>query len=145
VPLRTTTTTAVISALTEIFASNGFPRVLISDNGPPFVSKPMTDFCVRFCIEKVEFAPYRPQSNGLVERLHRSLVPMIQKGVEKKGNWAVMVPLALYFIRLTPSRSTGVSPYLAVHGWEPTCPIQVLYDGWRGRELAEIDIASWGS
>jgi len=39
--------------------------------------------------------------------------------------------------------ATGISPYLAVHGREPTSPVQVLYEGWRKDELKEFDVASW--
>ena len=78
-PLHTVTSSAVLGALTSIFSRNGFPRVLTSDNTPQFVGKAMTDFWKKFGISKVESAPYKFQSNGIVERLHGTLIPMVQK------------------------------------------------------------------
>jgi len=51
--------------------------------------------------------------------------------------------MALYFIRMVPCASTGFSPYQVVHGWEPTSPIHLLYEGWTDSELGKMDIAEW--
>ena len=78
-------------------------------------------------IKHVKASPYHPQGNGVVERLHRTLNAMVAKITEKKGNWASVTPMALYFIHSTPSSTTGVSPFMARLGWEPVTPIQLLY------------------
>ena len=36
-------------------------------------------------VVKIQTTPYRPQSNGVVERLHGTLVPMIRKTL--KASW----------------------------------------------------------
>ena len=87
--LRSATANMVMQALTEIFSRHGFPTVI--NNGTQFTGKQMRDFCKRHNIQKLEMAPYRPQSNGIVERLHRTLVPMIHKHVEKKQDWPDIV------------------------------------------------------
>ena len=143
VPLHTATSSAVLGALTSIFSRNGFTRVLISDSGPQFVGKAMTDLCKRFGISKVESAPYRPQSNGIEERLHGTLIPMVQNFSNTKGSWCEVLTLALYFLRLIPSKATGMSPYLITHGWEPTSPSQILYEGWTREGLGELDVYQW--
>ena len=53
-------------------------------------------------IQNIESALYCPQSNGIVERVHGTLMPMIQRCIEDKRDWAEMVPHALFFIRMTP-------------------------------------------
>lgn len=68
IPLRTVTAKSVLGALTPIFSCNGFPRILISDNAKQFTGKAMKDYCKKFNIQQVHSAPYRPQSNGLIER-----------------------------------------------------------------------------
>ena len=143
VPLHTATSSAVLGALTSIFSRNGFTRVLISDSGPQFVGKAMTDLCKRFGISKVGSAPYRPQSNGIVERLHGTLIPMVQNFSNTKGSWCEVLPLTLYFLRLIPSKATGMFPYLITHGWEPTSPSQILYEGWTREGLGELDVYQW--
>lgn len=48
------------------------PRI-ISDNGPQFVAKEFKDF-IRLCgMTHVRTSPYYPQSNGKLERYHRSI------------------------------------------------------------------------
>ncbi len=48
------------------------PRI-ISDNGPQFIAKDFKEF-VRICgMTHVRTSPYYPQSNGKIERWHRSL------------------------------------------------------------------------
>ena len=79
----------------------------------------------------------------MVERLHRTLNSVVLKTVEAKGKWARVLPLALYFIRCTPSASTGVGPFLLTHGWEPRTPLQVLYQSWVESDLGGMDLADW--
>ena len=123
VPLRKTTTTIVIQQLTQIFARNGFPMSLVSDNGPQFVADTFRKFFKEKGIEHVRASPYHPQGNGVIERLHRILNSVIAKCCETKGNWAQIVPMSLYLIRCMPNRSTGISPFVAKNGWEPTTPL----------------------
>ena len=86
VPIRSTTAKSVIEHLTRIFARTVFPGNIVTDNGPQFVAKEFQRFCTKHRIGLVRAAPYSPQSNGLVERMHRSLKSMIAKAVERKGN-----------------------------------------------------------
>jgi len=44
IPLKKTTTAIIIRELTLMFSRNGFPGVIISDNGPLFLSKPFKIF-----------------------------------------------------------------------------------------------------
>lgn len=51
---------------------NTWPRI-ISDNGPQFVAREFKEF-IRFCgMTHVRTSPYYPQSNGKIERWHKSL------------------------------------------------------------------------
>ena len=51
---------------------NERPRI-ISDNGPQFIAKDFKEF-IRLCgMTHVRTSPYYPQSNGKIERWHRSL------------------------------------------------------------------------
>ena len=51
---------------------DAWPRI-ISDNGPQFIAKDFKEF-IRLCgMTHVKTSPYYPQSNGEIERWHRSL------------------------------------------------------------------------
>ena len=112
IPLRKTTTRIMIDQLTTIFARNGFPTTIVSDNGPQFVSDLFQKFLKEKGIAHVKASPYHPQGNGIVERMHKTLTSVISRCVDKKGNWAQVVPMCLYFLRCMPNRSAGVSPFL---------------------------------
>jgi len=98
IPLRKTTTQVIIAQLKGIFCRNGFPTTLVSDNGPQFTSAQFTKFLKAQGIQHVTASPYHPQRNGVVERMHGTLSSIIAKTVEKKGNWAEVVPMCLYFM-----------------------------------------------
>ena len=82
----TATAKLVVETLTSVFTRNGFLRVLVANNGTQFVGKKLISFCNKHHIKKVHSAPYRSQSNGLVERLHGKLVPIVHKYLKTRVN-----------------------------------------------------------
>ncbi len=52
--------------------SDARPRI-ISDNGPPFISKDFKQFILLCGMIHVRTSPYCPQSNGKLERYHRTI------------------------------------------------------------------------
>ena len=133
----------IMGCLMQVFTRWGFPEKLTSDNGPQFTSTSFTKWLRDKGIGHAKTTPYHPQANGIVERLHRTLNGVIAKTIECKGDWAAVLPMALFFLRCTPTSSTGISPFLLTHGWEPSNPIQLLYKCWVDRELAGVDLAEW--
>ena len=109
IPIRTTTTRVVIKCLTSIFTRWGFPEKLTSDNGSQFTSKTFTCWLRDKGIAHSRSTPYHPQGNGVVERLHRTLNTVVGKIITSKGDWAEALPMALFFLRCTPSSSTGLA------------------------------------
>ena len=122
---------------------NGFPTTIVTDNGPQFTSALLTKFLKANGIEQVKASPYHPQGSGVVERMHGTLNSVIARSVDKKGNWAEIVPMCLYFLRCTPNKSAGISPFLLKHGWEPVTPLQLLYKGWVQTSLGDMDLEQW--
>ena len=143
IPIRKITARTIINQLTNMFTNCGFPSRLTSDNGTQFTGKTFQDWLRQNGIRHIRSSPYHPQGNGVVERLHRTLNNIITKITQHKGNWATITPMALYFIRCTPSVTTGISPFLARHGWEPSTPLQVLYKTWVQKDLGDIDLTEW--
>ena len=73
--IRPTMTEVDIEQITQR-ARERFPGVtprIISDNGPQFVAKDFKEF-IRLCgMTHVKTSPYYPQSNGKIERFHRTI------------------------------------------------------------------------
>ena len=55
--------------LRKIFATHGFPQMIVYDNYPHFVSEEFKEFCSSRGIQHNTIAPYHPCSNGEAERL----------------------------------------------------------------------------
>ena len=68
----------------------GAPKYLISDNGTEFKNNILKKFCLENNIKFLQRLPYRPYSQGVVERLHR----IIKRGLyihkeEMKNNYNI--------------------------------------------------------
>lgn len=71
---RASTAVGVLERAVAWFAERGVTveRVL-SDNGSAYRSHAWRDFCARLGIQHKRTRPYRPQTNGKIERFHRTL------------------------------------------------------------------------
>ena len=67
VKLTSTTSVNIINILKSIFARNGIPSTLITDNGPQFSSREFQKFASVYSFQHLTSGPRYPQSNGLVE------------------------------------------------------------------------------
>jgi len=117
--------------------------VIVSDNGPQFLSSVFKFFCVKNGIQHTTTSIYCPESNGVVERFHGMVKSMVAKCCEAKGSWPDILPMCLFFMRLTPKSASGFSPFMLAHGWEPNTPSQVLYSAWVGKHLSSMSIEDW--
>ncbi len=129
VPLRTVSAPEVAEALCEIFHRTRYPDRLLSDKGSVFLGKVMKRVSEVFDIDTVTTAPYRPQRNGVIERFHGTLKPMLAKAVEMGVDWSAFLPMALSAIRQVENRDTGHSPQQLVHGCHMRGPLDILYAG----------------
>lgn len=63
----------------DLFAANGLPRVIRTDNGPPFASRGvlglsrLSAWWLKLGIVPERIAPAHPEQNGRHERMHRTL------------------------------------------------------------------------
>ena len=62
---------------------------MISDNAAEFTSEAIKTLCKTHGIRKLEVAPYRPNSNGLVERVNSKIIKILKIYCEKHDtdNW----------------------------------------------------------
>jgi len=80
-------------------------------------------------IDKVRTTPYKPSTNGMVERFHRTLNSILAKSVSaNQRDWCERAPLAAAAYRASIHESTGYSPYLVMFGRENRMPIDILWE-----------------
>ena len=67
--MSSNTAQATVQQLRKIFATHGLPQMIVSDNGPQFVSEEFKEFCSSRGTQHNTIAPYHSRSNGEAERL----------------------------------------------------------------------------
>ncbi|XP_070184951.1 uncharacterized protein [Littorina saxatilis] len=138
IPLKKMDSVTVAEALFSVFARMGIPDEIQSDNGSQFTSDMMREFRKLLSIKGVFSSPYLAQSNGIVERLHGTLKPMLKKVTSTQPRlWHRYLPALLFAVRELPNASTGFSPFQLLFGRQPKGPIDLLANAWTGRESAQ--------
>ena len=111
-----TSSSKTIAALREMFARNGIPRELVSDNGPQFVSHEFQLFTHNNGIRHIRSSPYHPASNGAAERVVQTVKRALTAG--EKDGLSMEQALAVFLLRYrnTPPATTGTAPsWLFLH------------------------------
>ena len=142
-PLKNTEAESVANALVEFLARNGIPSKILTDQGSQFMSTIMTQTCRILGITHIKTVPYRPQGNGILERFHGTLKPILAKATSNHIDWVAFLPLALSAVRAIPCRSTGFSLAELVFGRNTRNFLDVIYEGWSNPSYANIDVTTW--
>ena len=66
--MTTMMSTSVVAALKKIFSTYGILEVLMSDNGPQYISSEMKAFVSSYGFEHITSSPHYPQTNDQAER-----------------------------------------------------------------------------
>ena len=120
VPMTTTSTTKTIEELRSMFARNGIPDQIVSDNGPQFIATEFSVFVKNNGIKHIRSAPYHPATNGLAERF----VQTFKQGMRaSKSNQSISSKLAN---RTAPHTTTGQSPSMLFMGRNLRTKLDVL-------------------
>ena len=143
IPLRTVTAEDVAEGMFAVFSRTGLPLQLLTDQGPQFMSAIVKSMCKQLKVDNIRTAPYHPECNGMIERMHGTLNSMLTKASSLGLDWVKQVPFALFAMRLAPNRDTGLSPFQLVYGRQVRSPLDVLYEGWVDVELGEFDVELW--
>ena len=142
-PIKDMSAVTVAESLIGIFSRTGIPRVLLSDQGTQFVSSLLKALCERLGVARITTSTYHPQSNGCLERLHGTLVPMIRKAISDKLAWPEQVKYALFALRSMPVRDTGYSPYEIVFGRQFPSPLALMFDTWSEKQSKPVKLNVW--
>ena len=117
-PSRDRNADSVIRVLERDFIPrHGPPAIMVHDNGKEFVNHAFNNFCEGWGIELRRTTIYHPETNGKVERFHRTLKNILRKLVNNQNNqWERHLGTALLGYRQTVSDTTGYSPAFLHYG-----------------------------
>ncbi|KAJ1127460.1 hypothetical protein NDU88_005862 [Pleurodeles waltl] len=118
------TTLATISVLREIFTEEGFPEVLITDNGTQLTSREMREYLESCGIRNVRTALYNPCANGTVERANRVIKGGLQLAAINNLDVGHVISELVWAYRTTEHVSTGKIPFEVMRGRKPVSRIK---------------------
>jgi transposase InsO family protein len=130
-PLQTHTAAEVVKCLIQVFSNYGFPDELLSDCGSEFMSELTQIFLTECQVFQLKTSPYHPQTNGCLERFHRTLKSMLKGcGETFPGDWDQLLPWVLFSYREVPVENLGFSPFELVFGRNVKGILQLIKNSW---------------
>ena len=110
--LHSFTARAVVNEMKTLFAENGIPKTLQSDNGTQFTSAEFQQLASQYGFEIVTSSPHSPRGHGFVERQVQTVKKTILECKEVKED----IDLALLALRTTPLSTNVASPAKLLNG-----------------------------
>ena len=106
-------------ALLDVFGRYGAPRQLRSDNGTQYTAQ-LVKQLLQLVGTTPEFTiPYRPESNGIVERANQEIGRHLRAIVfdrRLRSCWSETLPLVQRIVNATPNSTTGTTPARIMFG-----------------------------
>lgn len=114
---RSTGAGEVITRLRKQAAVFGNPYRIISDRGAAFTSEEFAKYCEDEKIQHQLITTGVPRGNGQVERVNRTLLPLLTKLAHpKREEWYRYLELAQQCLNVTMHRSIGTTPFRVLFG-----------------------------
>ncbi|GFV41334.1 retrovirus-related Pol polyprotein from transposon 17.6 [Trichonephila clavipes] len=93
------------------------PKRIITDRGSAFTSKAFNDYCAEEEIQHLQLAAGVPRGNGQLERIPRTLIPVLTKlSLDDPTKWYRHVDRLQRILNCTVSRSTKWTPFELLTG-----------------------------
>lgn len=108
--VSSTCASQTINHLRQVFARFGLPKLLVSDNGPPFTSSDFKHFLSMNGIKHSLIAPYHPQTKGLAENSVKLIKSKLKCASLDNENFDIALSRLLFSYRTSVHASTGETP-----------------------------------
>jgi len=128
-PMRNQEAATVAKLLVErVFCTHGCPLQILTDQGSNFESQLFQEICRRLSVDKIRTSPYKPSTNGNIERFHATMHSMIAKLVaENQRDWDDYLPTVAFAYRTSVNEATGTTPFYLTFGREARIPADICY------------------
>ena len=124
IPISEITSTAIIKQLDDHWVCRfGPPEVIVTDQGLQFDSEQFKTYCASIGTKHIRTTAYHPQSNGKVERWHRSLKNSIRAHSDNPSKtWIRDLPRLLLSLRNCTTTDGKASPTELTFGFQTRLP-----------------------
>jgi hypothetical protein len=110
----------------NVWKHHGTQLTLISDRGPQFFNRFMTELTRLLGTQQCLSTAYHPQSDGQTERVNRVLQDMLRNYVcARMDDWDDYLSIVEFAINNSDHASTGTSPFMLNSGRSPRAPFEV--------------------
>ena len=129
VPILGKTTPVVVKAyLKHVHHVFGPSHKILSDNGTEFSNKSFETVAKELGVDhKIYLPPYRPQSNGRIERFHAFLKTCLAKHISANMDWDEVCMLATVAYNFLPNEHSRESPFFIMFGRDPRLLLAELF------------------
>ncbi|XP_038063151.1 uncharacterized protein K02A2.6-like [Patiria miniata] len=124
--------------LNTVFAREGLPNEIVTDNGVQFTSSEFENFLHNCGIKHYKSSLYYPRANGEVERWNRVLKQTLQLASQERRGWKEAVVELLTAYRSTPHQTTGKSPSELLHNRKLITRMNIRHDKPQQQDDAEL-------
>ncbi|KZS06576.1 Uncharacterized protein APZ42_029913 [Daphnia magna] len=107
-----------------VLLRHGAPHQLTTDQGRCFMAEVTQKVLQAMETNHTPTTAYRPQANGLVERINHTLADMLSMNVSADHrNWDESLPFVTFAYNTSRQESTGRTPFYLVYGREAILPV----------------------
>ncbi len=109
--------TIVTSIFEKVICPFTTPTAIITDNGSEFNNMILSEICRLLNIKKINIHPYKPESNGVVERLNRKVITCLRILINPHSiTWDTWIPHVTCALNTQINAATGESPHYILCG-----------------------------
>ncbi|QQP52897.1 Galactose-1-phosphate uridylyltransferase [Caligus rogercresseyi] len=133
-PLTDITATTIAHAFIYTWISRfGVPLYVITDRGRQFESELFHHLSIMVGFHRIRTTSYHPQTNGMIERVHRVIKSALKA---KESKWYFALPIVILGLRMTPS-ANSIPPFTAVTGSEIMIPSSLVSESKNPHEIVD--------
>lgn len=117
IPIQDITSEAVANTVYDTWITRfGTPITITTDQGRQFESQLFLELTRLIGAEKTRTTAYHPQSNGIIERWHRSLKAALMSRLATSNKWTAELPTVLMGLRAATRTDTNTSAAQLTYG-----------------------------
>jgi len=110
----------------NVFSKHGVPSHVTSDRGSEFVSRFFRSLGTALDMKLHFTSGYHPEGDGQTERTNQTLEQYLCVYCNyQQSNWSDLLPLAEFAFNNSPSATTGISPFFANKGYNPSLEVHI--------------------
>ena len=127
VPVPNKSAKVVANAFHDFIHRHSAPMFFSTDNGKEFQNEVMHHLCKLMNVSRVNILPYRPQSNGITERLNSSILSFMRSIIDtSSGSWDDDILTIQSCINSTFHSSLGDTPHFILYGQDKRLPYDLF-------------------